>query len=202
MSTSDPLSSQSDNVDPPKPEQGTDPPPMLPSTFHGSCHCGRITYTVDVRLPVRPERPVATRCNCRICVKLGFTGIQLPSGRESFKLLTPGSLEDEGIVDYADKTGQLHRWHCAKCGVTVCAGGRFTMPATPAAEGEGGDEKGKQGEEGKVGKVIEIFGVNIVTLDQPQEGLDLSMFRIEYWDGRHDNWMAGKKDTPWPGGIV
>ena len=189
MSTSEPPSSQPDTVNTPNPGESTDQPPMHPSTFQGSCHCGRITYTVDVQLPASPELPVATRCNCRICLKLGFTGIQLPHGRESFKLVTPARLDDEGIVNYADKTGQLHRWHCGKCGVTVCAGGKYTMPAT---EGEAGED----------GKVIDFFGINIVTLDQPQEGLDLSIFRIEYWDGRHDNWMAGKQDTPWPGGIV
>ena len=74
------------------------------------------------------------------------------------------------------------------------------MPATvAAAEGREGDEKGKQGE---TGKVLEVFGANIITLDQPQEGLDFSTFRFEYWDGRHDNWVAGKKSSPWPFGIV
>lgn len=73
------------------------------------------------------------------------------------------------------------------------------MPPPPA-EGDAPAEAGD--DDAKGGQVVEFFGINIVTVDQPQEGIDLSVFRIEYWDGRHDNWMAGKKDTPWPGGIV
>ena len=69
----------------------------------------------------------------------------------------------------------------------------------PTAKGSG--EEGDQVEEAE-GAVVEFFGVNVVTLDQPQEGLDLSIFKIEYLDGRNDNFMAGKRDTPWPGGIV
>ena len=50
--------------------------------------------------------------------------------------------------------------------------------------------------------MVDFFALNLVTLDQPQEGLDLSVFRIQYWDGRRDLWMNGCKQVPWPGGIV
>ncbi|NMO15767.1 GFA family protein [Pyxidicoccus fallax] len=36
--------------------------------------------------------------------------------------------------------------------------------------------------------------VNINTLD----GIDPSKLTYQYWDGRHDNWMAGARSTPWP----
>jgi hypothetical protein len=44
--------------------------------------------------------------------------------------------------------------------------------------------------------------VNIVTLDQPQEGLELSEWKIRYCDGLHDNQMAGLRDGPWSGGVL
>ena len=176
------------------------------------------------------------------------------------------------IVDYCNvmEGREVHRWFCGACGVTICAGGKYTIPAAAAGEGgeaegekqaEGGESASDREEEGrkkdaidsqkeeeitsstqlelatedvaghtepasfgaqattdtpnenteapkegaeqpKEGEVVEFFSVNLVTLDQPQEGLDLSVFRIEYWDGRNDNWMAGKSDVPWPGGIV
>jgi hypothetical protein len=37
-------------------------------------------------------------------------------------------------------------------------------------------------------------GVNLNTLD----GIDPGALAISYWDGRHDNWMAGTRPTPWP----
>lgn len=37
-------------------------------------------------------------------------------------------------------------------------------------------------------------GVNLNTLD----GIDPTQLKVAYWDGRHDNWMAGTRDTPWP----
>lgn len=48
----------------------------------------------------------------------------------------------------------------------------------------------------------ELFSVNLGTLEQPQEGLDLRRFKMEYWDMRHDNAGAGPRDEPWEGGLV
>jgi hypothetical protein len=46
---------------------------------------------------------------------------------------------------------------------------------------------------------LEVIGgdyvsVNLNTLD----GVDLGGVPVGYWDGRHDNWQAGMRDTPWP----
>jgi hypothetical protein len=30
------------------------------------------------------------------------------------------------------------------------------------------------------------------------EGVELSNLKLRYWDGRHNNWHAGLRDTPWP----
>ena len=37
-------------------------------------------------------------------------------------------------------------------------------------------------------------GVNVNTLDD----VDPATLKVAYWDGRHNNWMAGMRDTPWP----
>ena len=36
--------------------------------------------------------------------------------------------------------------------------------------------------------------VNVNALDD----IDPAQLKVAYWDGRHDNWMAGMRDTPWP----
>jgi len=36
--------------------------------------------------------------------------------------------------------------------------------------------------------------VNFNTLDD----VDPSQVKLIYWDGRHNNWQAGPRDTPWP----
>ena len=100
---------------------------------------------------------------------------------------------------------EVHRWFCGRCGVTVAAGGSYVMPAAAAGDTSGGDGEGdgKAAEEGAgKGETVHFFAISAVTLDQPQQGLDLSEFKVAYFDGRNDNWMAGKKDVPWAGGIV
>jgi hypothetical protein len=48
------------------------------------------------------------------------------------------------------------------------------------------------------GDVPEIGGafvsVNVNCLDE----VDIGALKIGYWDGRHDNWAAGMRPTPWP----
>lgn len=279
-----PDSTSSQPADTPAPPPS--PPPTLPRTLHGSCHCGHITYTLTLALPIRPYLPLASRCNCRVCLKTGFTNFHLPEGRDAFELLTPESLQSEGVVECSGVSGVkgrvVKRWFCGRCGVTFCAGGSYVVseeegegegqgqgqgageavgeekaeiksareelrreeivgkteyadqstavdqkaeeflsltegtPATnPESENDGNQDHPSKPSPPRVhqehagitteteeGQVVHFFSVNIVTLDQPQEGLDLSVFKIEYWDGRNNNWQAGKKESPWSGGIV
>lgn len=44
--------------------------------------------------------------------------------------------------------------------------------------------------------------VNASTLDQPQEGLELSEWKYEYVDGRNRNWAAGPRIEPWKSGLL
>jgi hypothetical protein len=46
---------------------------------------------------------------------------------------------------------------------------------------------------------LEILGGDIVSVNMNcLEGFDVSRTEIVYWDGRHDNWSAGPRSTPWP----
>lgn len=52
------------------------------------------------------------------------------------------------------------------------------------------------------GQRHEFFIVNLPTVDQPQDGVDLSLTKITYWDGLRDNFQAGRQDGPFPNGLV
>jgi hypothetical protein len=39
-----------------------------------------------------------------------------------------------------------------------------------------------------------FVSVYLNTLDD----IDLSEVKLGYWDGRHNNWQAGMRETPWP----
>lgn len=40
----------------------------------------------------------------------------------------------------------------------------------------------------------DFVSVNLNTID----GFDVTRTELVYWDGRHDNWQAGPRPTPWP----
>jgi hypothetical protein len=48
------------------------------------------------------------------------------------------------------------------------------------------------------GHLAEVGGdyvsVNLDSLDD----VDPADVKVVHWDGRHDNWHAGPRDTPWP----
>ncbi|KAI1614147.1 Mss4-like protein [Exophiala viscosa] len=142
-------------------------------TFTGSCHCGFIKYTAAVALT---DSPTASRCNCTICLKQGYTSIRITP--EDFTLLSPESASQ--VKDYQMKSKDIHKYFCGTCGIHVWSEGEFVYE----------------------GKKYPLFSVNILTLDQPQEGLDLSKVKIQYFDGRNDNWMAGPRGVPWPGQCI
>ncbi|KAJ9627548.1 uncharacterized protein PV06_05888 [Exophiala oligosperma] len=155
-------------------------------TFTGSCHCGFIKYTIA--LPATTDKSdgdddknnddlVVSRCNCTICFKQGFTSLRFDE--KDFRLVSPKS--EAELKDYRLPSGRdVHKYFCGTCGIHVFSRGRI--------------EAG--------GQVHEFSTLNALTLDQPQEGLDLGKFKIQYWDGRNDNWAGGLKDSPWPGQIV
>lgn len=51
------------------------------------------------------------------------------------------------------------------------------------------------------GRQMDLFAINLATVEQPQEGVELSEVKIVYVDGLHDRFMSfGEK--PWRGGLV
>jgi len=42
-----------------------------------------------------------------------------------------------------------------------------------------------------------FVGVNWNCLDD----VDIGQMKVLHWDGRHDNWQAGPRETPWPIGL-
>jgi hypothetical protein len=70
--------------------------------------------------------------------------------------------------EWGGKTAQ--RKFCKHCGVHCFAYGHLDVL--------GGD----------------YVSINLNTLDD----FDLSRIELSYWDGRHNNWQAGQRPTPWP----
>ena len=70
--------------------------------------------------------------------------------------------------EWGGKTAK--RYFCKTCGITCYSRGYL--------EEVGGD----------------YVSVNFNTLDD----VDPSQVKVIYWDGRHNNWEAGPRDTPWP----
>jgi len=73
-------------------------------TIHGSCHCGRIAYTLE-------EDPVeAIECNCSICRRKGY--LLAFSTPDKFTLLTPR----EEIAVYTFGSHNIRHQFCKSCG--------------------------------------------------------------------------------------
>lgn len=147
------------------------------NSFSGSCHCGNIKYQLKLPESLLAD-PKAGRCNCTWCQKPFFTGLKIATPSENFTLLSPADKGELG--DYMSPTyDKMHRYFCKKCGTHVWREGGYELQ----------------------GQWIDHFAVNLCTIDQPQEGIDLSKFKIDYVDGRNDNWMVGTKSEPWSGGC-
>jgi hypothetical protein len=145
-----------------------------PKSYTGSCHCSNLKYQVSLSLDL--AHPKANRCNCSLCVKTGFAGIHVPSS--DFTLLTPASTDE--LTDYQFGSKAMHHFFCKTCGVRCMF-------------------KGIDADDGK-----EFYSVNVLTMDQGQgEGeVDLTKFKMLYWDGKGGDWATGPSETPCAGGCV
>jgi hypothetical protein len=76
----------------------------------------------------------------------------------------------EHLSSYKSPVSAAERFFCKRCGV-------YCFAKNNIAE-LGGD----------------IISVNLNTID----GLDINQLTLIHWDGRHDNWEAGPRPTPWP----
>ena len=73
----------------------------------------------------------------------------------------------------------LHRYFCKICGVHVWMEGFYESN----------------------GKRNNLFVVNLSSVDQPQDGVDLSQVKLSYFDLLNDNFAGSLKEKPWPYGL-
>ncbi len=76
----------------------------------------------------------------------------------------------ESLSEYQTSAKVSTRYFCRRCGAHCFARGHLDVL--------GGD----------------YVSVNFNCLDD----IDLADVKVMYWDGRHDNWQAGPRPTPWP----
>ncbi len=73
--------------------------------YHGSCHCGRVKYTVETTL----DKVVS--CNCSICTKKGVLHHRVAA--EQFMLITG----QEYLSLYQFDSKEASHYFCSECGI-------------------------------------------------------------------------------------
>ncbi|KAF2272009.1 uncharacterized protein EI97DRAFT_437294 [Westerdykella ornata] len=193
-------------------------------TYHGSCHCGTITYLFKLRLPPTTDPNIREglnriyKCNCTVCHKMGFFHCRPIDPAADFILTSPSTIEEMGR--YSLK-GIVEWYFCRKCGVHVLGlGGSWKQEDVDVDEWagkEGGSgkkqkvwvtrPKGERQEKDKEGKEFvkpfHYVSVNATTLDHGQEGLDLRewhekgwIFYVECWKRKEGEGSKERFGTP------
>jgi hypothetical protein len=135
-----------------------------------------IKYKINIE--IKDGKLMATRCNCTFCQKLRSTNLSIAKPEENFTLLSPSSRSEMG--DYAPNVKSVHRYFCKECGAHVFMEGYYEVQ----------------------GNKHDLFMVNACTIDQPQDGVDLSKMKIMYFDMLTNNMTGGLKEQPWPHGLI
>ena len=81
--------------------------------YAGSCHCGKVRYTVSMDLSAP-----ATACNCSICGRTGTLLTFVPATQ--FKLESGA----DALTDYQFNKKVIHHLFCSSCGVRSFARGK------------------------------------------------------------------------------
>ncbi|GAM90837.1 hypothetical protein ANO11243_088830 [Dothideomycetidae sp. 11243] len=152
-------------------------------TFTGSCACGKITYKADLALP---DEPFITKCNCSLCQKRGWFTLKMD--KADFHLLTPCTSEQAWNSKHGEYFGiwakdtsrDMKRCFCDVCGSSFAMQGFFEYE----------------------GREIHFFAIDPKSLDQPQEGLEMSEFKVKYHNMLADEMAPPRPDRPHPGGLI
>ena len=90
---------------------------MATKTYHGSCHCGKVTFQADIDLSTGTGK-----CNCTYCTKL----------RNWSVLVKPEALHDvvgeEHLSAYAKEGRPVEygkHYFCSNCGINVFSHGHL-----------------------------------------------------------------------------
>jgi hypothetical protein len=74
-------------------------------TYHGSCHCGTVKFTI------RADLAHLTRCTCSMCTKKGLLGCYVPP--EEFQLLEG----KDALMLYQFNKRIAKHYFCKRCGI-------------------------------------------------------------------------------------
>lgn len=108
-------------------------------------------------------------CRCNCTICTKLALLGVEAKPDNLKLLAPASEAELGAYQWGPK--RFKYLFCKKCGAHCYS--RYNIP-----EINSGD----------------MVGVNVNCLDD----VDPMTLKVSYVDGRHDNWMAGPSDKPWP----
>ncbi|ENB4187975.1 GFA family protein [Stenotrophomonas maltophilia] len=75
--------------------------------YQGSCHCGRIAFTVQAGAPISD----VIDCNCSMCRRRGSLLWFAP--REAFQLST----DPADVATYRFNKAHIDHHHCRECGI-------------------------------------------------------------------------------------
>ncbi|CAN5440344.1 GFA family protein [soil metagenome] len=90
---------------------------MTKKAFHGSCHCGAVTFEAKIDLDKG-----TTRCNCSICTKSRFWFAIVPP--EDFEVKKgEDQLNDYAWIPPGKSESHLRYRFCRTCGVRIFAEG-------------------------------------------------------------------------------
>jgi hypothetical protein len=88
---------------------------MEQQTYHGSCHCGAVTYDVVMQMP-----ETAMECNCSHCERKGFLLAFVP--REQLTVLSG----EDNLTEYRFNKKHIAHLFCKTCGVQCFGYGEGT----------------------------------------------------------------------------